>query len=103
MEPTGNVKTLGVKLPDELHAQFSLVAALDQISLNEAVLRAVTDYVAAKQQAPDFAGRAKTVLDEIEREAAAKRGAIEALFGQASPTADKAKAAAKKAGSDTSA
>ncbi|HVV12455.1 hypothetical protein [Amycolatopsis sp.] len=82
-DPTGKngTKTLGVKLPPELHAQFTLVAQLDEISLNVAVLRAVEQYVATKQSEPNFAQRAAGALAEIEREAAERRAAIEGLFG----------------------
>lgn len=106
MESKSNgVKTLGVKLDDALHSQFSLIAALDEISLNDAVVRAVVLYVQTKQQAPDFAARAKAKLEEIEREAATRRDAIQALFGGAMPAEDTkaAKATGKKAGADTSA
>lgn len=109
MEPTNGkssgVKTLGVKLDDNLHAQFSLVAQLDDLSLNDAVKKAVELYVETKQKAPDFAARAQAVLEEIEREAATRRGAIQALFGGAVPADDAktAKATAKKAGAETSA
>ena len=75
------VKTLGIKLPDALHAQFTLVAQLDGISLGDAALRAVELFVDTKRQEPDFAQRAAAALEEIEREAAARRGAIEGLFG----------------------
>ena len=84
MEPIGKssgVKTLGIKLPDELHAQFSLVAQLDELSLGDALRKAVEEYVSHKQSEPDFAARAAAALEEIEREAAARRGAIQALFG----------------------
>lgn len=80
-EPKAGVKTLGIRLPDELHAQFALVAQLDGISLTDAIRRAVEMYVEAKQSEGDFAARAREALAEIEREAAARRGAIEALFG----------------------
>ncbi|MCU1679938.1 MAG: hypothetical protein JWQ81_677 [Amycolatopsis sp.] len=80
-EPRSGVKTLGIKLPDALHAQFTLVAQLDGISLGDAVLRAVELYVSTKRQEPDFAARASAALEEIEREAAARRGAIEGLLG----------------------
>ncbi|MGH3494048.1 MAG: hypothetical protein ACRDRL_28495 [Sciscionella sp.] len=92
-DPTGKngTKTLGIKLPPELHAQFALVAQLDEISLNVAVLRAVELYVAHKQSEPDFAQRATEALAEIEREAAARRAAIEGLFGTA-PAPDSAPA-----------
>jgi predicted transcriptional regulator len=78
----GGYKTLGIRLPDELHAQFSLVANLDNMSLGDAAVRAVEQYVATKRQADDFAARAQAALDEIEREAAARRNAIQGLFGK---------------------
>ncbi len=90
-EPTGRngTKTLGIKLPPKLHAQFALVAQLDDISLNVAVLRAVEQYVANKQSEPDFAQRATEALAQIEREAAERKAAIEGLFGETSvPTTD---------------
>jgi hypothetical protein len=77
----GGVKTLGIKLPDTLHAQFALVAQLDGISLGDAAIRAVELYVTTKKAEPDFADRAAVALEEIEREAAARRGAIQGLFG----------------------
>jgi hypothetical protein len=77
----GNVKTLGIKIPDALHSQFALVAQLDDISLGDAALRAVELYVQTKRAEPDFAERARKALEEIEREAAARRGAIQGLFG----------------------
>lgn len=83
---SGGVKTLGIKVPDSLHAQFALVAQLDGISLGDAALRAVELYVSTKKAEPDFAARAQAALEEIEREAAARRGAIQGLFGEgASP------------------
>lgn len=83
-EPRNNsgVKTLGIKVPDALHAQFTLVAQLDGISLGDAALRAVELYVETKRSESDFAARAQAALEEIEREAAARRGAIQGLFGE---------------------
>ena len=86
----GGVKTLCIKVPDSLHAQFALVAQLDNISLGDAAIRAVELYVATKKAEPDFAARAQAALEEIEREAAARRGAIQGLFGEeaSAPEAD---------------
>jgi hypothetical protein len=97
----GGVKTLGVRMPDALHAQFSLVAQLDGISLNDAVVRAVEHYVQAKRSENDFADRARVALEEIERDAAARRGAIQGLFGDgdASP-AKPASPRGRKAGAE---
>ncbi|WP_067461945.1 hypothetical protein [Actinomadura macra] len=78
---SGGVKTLGVKLTNSLHNQFSLVAQLDDLSLADAVIKAVELYVETKQAAPDFQKRAAEALAEIEREAAARHGAIQALLG----------------------
>jgi hypothetical protein len=100
-EPRNGVKTLGIKLPDALHAQFALVAQLDGISLGDAALRAVEHYVQAKRAEGDFAERARQALEEIEREAAARRGAIEGLFGGGEITTPPAKPTgtrARKAG-----
>jgi hypothetical protein len=88
-DPNGKgVKTLGIKLPPGLHAQFTLVAQLDGISLGDAALRAVESYVQTKRSESDFAARAQAALEEIEREAAARRGAIQGLFGSETPAAD---------------
>ncbi len=105
-EPKNGVKTLGIKVPDALHAQFTLVAQLDGISLNDAALRAVDLYVNTKKAEPDFAERAQAALDDIEREAQARRGAIQGLFGaDTTSTADKSTGAsttrAKKTGTES--
>jgi hypothetical protein len=106
VEPHGRsgVKTLGVKLDDLLHSQFALVAQLDELSLNDAVKRAVELYVQTKQAEPDFVARATAKLEEIEREAAARRGAIQALFGSSdSQPADEPKTTGRRRGGDASA
>ena len=89
------VKTLGVKLPDGLHAQFALVAQLNELSLNDAVLTAVQEYVDRNRAESDFAQRAAAVVAEIEREAAARRGAIQALFGAETNTGAEASGESK--------
>ncbi|WP_222854100.1 hypothetical protein [Fodinicola acaciae] len=81
------VKTLGVKLSDELHAQFALVAQLDDMSLADAVKRAVEHYVEYKRSESGFAAKAKAALEEIQREAMAQQSAIQSLFGAEAPTA----------------
>jgi hypothetical protein len=110
MEPVSGkasgVKTLGIKLDPDLHAQFSLVAQLDELSLGDALRRAVELYVAGKQAQPDFAARAQAALEAIEAEAAARRGAIQALFGgqssqNATATGDGGGKTSRRRGSET--
>ncbi|WP_222854203.1 hypothetical protein [Fodinicola acaciae] len=102
-ELTGpGVKTLGIKLPAGLHAQFTLVAQLDDMSLADAALLAVEHYVKTKRAEPTFGARAKAALESIEREAQARQAAIQSLFGDDVPQAadgPPAKPALKSVGS----
>jgi hypothetical protein len=86
MTDPSKVKTLGIRLPDELHTQFVLVAQLDGLSLTDAIRRAVELYVQTKRSEGDFAARAAAALEEIEREAASRRSVIQALFGSGGDT-----------------
>jgi hypothetical protein len=82
------VKTLGIRVPDGLHSQFVMVAKLDGLSLNDACVRGVELYVESRQSEPDFKARVAAELEEIEREAASRRGAIQALLGTPTQAAD---------------
>lgn len=84
-EPTsrsGGFKTFAIRVPDELHAQFVLVAGLDKLSLNDAGVLAIQALVDRKRADGDFGSRAAAALAEIEREAEARRTAIQALLGE---------------------
>jgi hypothetical protein len=81
------VKTLGIKLPDELHAQLVLIAQLDGLSLTDAIRQAIDYYIERKRGEGDLAARAAQALGEIEREAAMRRDALQALFGPQAQTA----------------
>jgi hypothetical protein len=76
--PAGT-KTLGVALPDELHAQFVMIAGLKNLSLKDAVRQAVESWIG--QGRMDLAERAHEAMAEIERDAALRREALAALFG----------------------
>ena len=78
----GGVKTFAIRVPSALHAQFALVAALEDVSLNDAGVMAIQLLVDAKRSDSDFSTRAATVLASIEAEAEARRTAIQALFAE---------------------
>lgn len=80
--PSG-VKTLAIRLPDELHAQLVLVAQLDGVSLAEAIRQAVESSISRRRDEGDLAGRAQAALEQIEQEAALRRTALQALLGPA--------------------
>jgi hypothetical protein len=84
------VKTLGIKLPDELHAQLVLIAQLDGLSLTDAIRQAIDYYIERKRGEGDLAARAAQAFEEIEREAAARRDALQALFGHHAQAATEA-------------
>ena len=74
------MKTLAIRLDEELHAQLTVLASLDGVPLVEEIRQAIEGHVAAKRSHPDFAAKAEEVLADIDREASARRNAIQALF-----------------------
>jgi len=82
----GGVKTLAIRLEGDLHAQLSLVAQLNGLSLTDAIRRAIEEFIERQRAEGDFATRAAAMLEEIDREAAARRQSIEALFGKTEPS-----------------
>lgn len=87
---SGGYKTIGVKLPDEIHAQLVLIANLDGVSLTDAIRAAIDGYLERKRGEGDLVARASQALEDIEREAAQRRTALEALFGQHAQAATEA-------------
>ena len=85
-EPRGGVKTLAIQLTDDEHAQLVLISQVDGLSLKDVLKQAVGALIAAKRTEPDFAARAARVLEDIDREAASRRQAIQTLFAQGQPT-----------------
>ena len=77
----GKVKTLAIRLEPVLHAQLSLIAQLKNSTITDEIRSAIEAHIAATKAAPELAGKADSVLEEIEREAASRREAIATLFG----------------------
>jgi predicted DNA-binding protein len=91
------VKTLAIRLEPETHAQLSLIAQLRGHTITDELKAAVDAHIAGVKQTPELAARAGSVLEDIEREALARRTAIATLFGDEQPalvtTADASPAA----------
>jgi predicted DNA-binding protein len=83
-EPTGRggVKTLAIRLPDELHAQLVLVASLEDKSLTDTIRQAIEELIERKRAGGDLAAQAAKALEEIDRETAARRQALQAMLGE---------------------
>ena len=82
-EPTGrgSVKTLAIRLPDELHAQLVLIASLEGLSLTDAIRLAIEGLIERKRGDGDLAAQAAKVLEEMDQEAQVRRQALQALLG----------------------
>ncbi len=77
----GSVKTLAIRLEPALHAQLSLIAQLRDSTITDEIRQAIEAHITSVKAAPELAARADGVLENIEREAVARRAAIATLFG----------------------
>lgn len=83
----GGVKTLAIRLEPDLHAQLSLIAQLRASTITDEIRQAIEAHIVVAKTAPELAEKADTALEDIERDAAARREAIATLFGGDQATA----------------
>jgi hypothetical protein len=83
------VKTLAIRLEDDQHAQLTAVAGLSDLTITDAIRQAIEEWIASRRSQPELTARAQSMLDEIEKEAAQRRDAIAALFGNGEGSGDK--------------
>jgi transposase len=81
------LKTLAIRLEENQHAQLSMIAQLENLTVIDAIRQAIDQWIEAQRDRPELKQRAKSLLDEIEQEAATRRGAIAALLGSDAPPA----------------
>lgn len=90
------MKTIAIRLEDELHAQLSVLAQLQDTSLTDEIRQAIEAHLERTRNNPELANRAQAVLDDIERDAQARQAAIATLFGPADLPSVTPKAAGRK-------
>ena len=90
------MKTLAIRLDDELHAQLSVLAQLSGTSLTDEIRQALEAHLKAMRSSPELSQRAKAVSEEIEHEAQARQAAITTLFGTAEQPSESPKASSKR-------
>lgn len=76
------VKTLGIRLEPDRHAQLALIAQVRGSTLNDELQAAIAQHIDTAAADPQFATKANAALSDIEREAEARRQAITSLIGQ---------------------
>ena len=70
-EPKGSdVRTLAVRVSPDFHAQLSMVAKVDEMSLVDLMMQALEHHVAARREAPDFQAKVQQALEEAEAQMA---------------------------------
>lgn len=66
-EPKGNdLRTLAVRVSPDFHAQLSMVAKVDEMSLVDLMMQALENHVAARREASDFQAKVQHALEEAE-------------------------------------
>jgi predicted transcriptional regulator len=78
----GPLRTLAVRMSDDLRAQLDVIAQLNDRTVTEEIRIALEAWIERSKNDPTVLARAETVRAEIEREAQTRRNAIEAIFAQ---------------------
>jgi predicted HicB family RNase H-like nuclease len=70
-EPKGSdVRTLAVRVSPDYHAQLTMVAQVDGMSLTDLMMKALDNHMAARREAPDFKAKVQQALEDAEAQMA---------------------------------
>jgi hypothetical protein len=95
-ESAKGIKTLGIRLKPDVHAQLSFIAQLREGTITDEIQTAIAEHIARAKDDPELANRAAEARAEIEREAVARQQAIATLFADGGePTAGRQRRTAK--------
>jgi predicted DNA-binding protein len=84
---SGQLRTLAVRISEDLRAQLDIIAQLTGRSATEEIRLALEHWIEKTKADPEILKKAQQVQKEIERKAQTQRGAIAAIFGgEATPT-----------------
>ena len=72
----GGVKTLAIRLENDIHLQLTLIAQLKNSTITEEIRQALAAHVAQAKANGDLVAQAEAALAEIEREAAERRNVL---------------------------
>jgi len=80
------MKTLAIRLEDDVHAQLTMVAQLSGTTVTQEIRQAIEGHIQRKRAEGNLAEQASAMLAQIEQEAAARKSAIQALLAQSEGT-----------------
>jgi metal-dependent amidase/aminoacylase/carboxypeptidase family protein len=78
---TGQLRTLAVRITEDLRAQLDVVAQITGRSTTEEIRVALEHWVEKTKSDPAILQKAAAIRADIEREAQTRRNAISAIFG----------------------
>lgn len=83
------MKTLAVRLDDELHARIGMLSKLSGMTVTDTIRTAIERYLDTLAGDPAITAKAEELRAEIEKEAAVQQQALAALFASSTPQASK--------------
>ena len=81
------MRTIAIRLEEETAEMLGLIAQLEGTTQIDQIREAIASHIERKVAGGDLSARAQEALDEVEREASAKRQAIEQLVTSVTGTA----------------
>ncbi len=90
------MKTLAIRLEEDLHAQLSVLAQLRSSTITDEIRLALENHLEASKSDTELTNRAQAVLDDIEREAKGRKDAIATLFSKTAEQPGTGKASSKR-------
>lgn len=89
-EPKGNdaMRTLAVRVTPDYHAQLSMVAQVDGISLTDLMMKALDSYMASRRDAPEFKAKVQAALEEAEAQMARTKAMLLGTLPESEPGGD---------------
>ncbi len=76
-EPKGSdLRTLAVRVSPDYHAQLSMVAQVDEISLTDLMMKALDNYMAQRRESEDFKAKVQQALEDAEAQMARTRAML---------------------------
>lgn len=88
-EPKGtDVRTLAVRVSPDYHAQLSMVAQVDGVSLTDLMMAALDSYMAQRRESADFKAKVQEALAEAEAQMARTRAMLLGTLPEVASTSE---------------
>jgi hypothetical protein len=91
-EPKGTEqqRTLAVRFSPDFHAQLTMVAQVDDVSLTDLMMKALENHLAARREAPDFKAKVQKALEDAEAQMARTRAMLLGTLPEGAPSDESA-------------